>query len=284
MAENYGWQFFVVSEFIGGIRGTLLPPLSGKSAPANALSIAGNNQLSGLGSIFHNPDEKGEWLNEEEQDRINKVLDVMRDVCSDVAINNIGPEITRLSGYLPSRKRSSLLISIDHLVDRIVDDLNEILFVHINNDRKQFYKNDELFRTEVGNKFPKLREDISNAGTCYALGQNTACVFHLMRVMEHCVQRFGKKLKVDIDTKSETWHQIKIHVHGKIGQLPGGRKASSAQNNRKSSLASAAARLDHVRIAWRNDVMHPKDTYDAEQALEVITSVGTFLKSVVHLL
>jgi uncharacterized protein (UPF0261 family) len=105
-----------------------------------------------------------------------------------------------------------------------------------------------------------------------------------MRVLEHCVQRFGRRLKItDIDVKRETWHQIMLHVHKKVEALPGGTKATVAQSNRKQSFAVAASRLDHVRIAWRNDVMHPKATYDEKEALDVLTSVGAFLESIVKL-
>ena len=45
----------------------------------------------------------------------------------------------------------------------------------------------------------------------------------------------------------------------------------------------AAGRLDHVRIVWRNDVMHPKATYDDAETLEVLTGVEAFFKSVVDL-
>ena len=45
----------------------------------------------------------------------------------------------------------------------------------------------------------------------------------------------------------------------------------------------AAGRLDHVRIVWRNDVMHPKATYDESEAREVLNAVEAFLNSVVGL-
>jgi hypothetical protein len=114
-----------------------------------------------------------------------------------------------------------------------------------------------------------------------AYGENTACVFHLMRVMEHCVQALGKKLKVTaINVKTDTWHQIMLHVHGQIEKMPGGKKATAAQNSKKQKFSLAASRLDSVRIAWRNDVMHPKATYDENEALEVMSSIKAFLISI----
>ena len=74
-----------------------------------------------------------------------------------------------------------------------------------------------------------------------------------------------------------------LHVHRGVDALPGGVRASRPQNTRKQKFATAASRLDHVRLAWRNDVMHPKATYDESEALEVLTSVRMFVNSIVKL-
>jgi hypothetical protein len=147
-----------------------------------------------------------------------------------------------------------------------------------------YYKSPQIFGPQVNKKIPKTAEDIANAGTCYALGQNTACVFHLMRAMEYCVQRFGAKLKVKIVPSRSSWHEIMEHVNNAIKTLPGGQKSSSAQRSRKRALSMAAGRLDHVRIVWRNDVMHPKATYDEAEALEVLEGVKAFMISFVDLI
>jgi hypothetical protein len=180
--------------------------------------------------------------------------------------------------------RQKMQFHIEHITERVVEELNEQLFLHIPSDKTKYYKHEDLFGSEIGTKFSKAREDLTNAGTAYALGLNTACVFHLMRVMEHCVQRFGQRLKVTaIDVKRETWHQIMLHVHKQVDALPGGVRATVAQTNRKQRFVDAANRLDHVRIVWRNDVMHPKATYDEAEALKILGGVQAFLESIVKL-
>lgn len=193
---NYAWQFFLISEFVSGIRGDLR-----SVAPVAPHGLGG---LGGLGNIFNNANSSNEWLTDEEQNKIKDVLSLINRVCRDIGIRNISSEIDRISSVLPNRKKISLVISIEHLSDRIVDELKETEFAHIDAEKVQYYKQQELFGSVVGEKFPKLIEDIASSGTCYALGQYTACVFHLMRVMEHCVQRLGKKLKVSIDTRTKS--------------------------------------------------------------------------------
>ena len=101
---------------------------------------------------------------------------------------------------------------IEHVTARTIDELENQYFLHVTGDRAKYYKQADPFGSEVGKKFAKSAEDIANAGNCYALGQNTACVFHLMRVMEQCVHQFGKKLRVPMSlskvfevAKQESW-------------------------------------------------------------------------------
>jgi hypothetical protein len=284
MAGNFAWQFFVLSEFVSDFKRRLRP----KASPHNALPGPSHNALSaassglvGLGYIF---EEEYRWLSEDERGTAGSTLSLLQEACEIIGIRNISTEIIRIKDLLQYEKKEVLLIHLEHLTERITEELSTRSFVHIPDDKLKYYKQEEPFGDTVGRKFPKLIEDISNAGTCFALGQNTACVFHLMRVMEYCVQRFGKKLKINIDTRNESWYQIMLSVNSEINKMPAGKSKSAAQNNRKKRFSLAASRLDHVRIVWRNDAMHPKETYDEDQALEVLTSVEAFLKSVVQLI
>lgn len=42
--------------------------------------------------------------------------------------------------------------------------------------------------------------------------------------------------------------------------------------------AAAAGHLYNVKIAWRNEVMHPKKTYTAEEAKKLLNAVDTFIR------
>jgi hypothetical protein len=200
---------------------------------------------------------------------------------------DIGRAKKDCGGLFPDRNK--MCFHIEHLTERIVEELGEEHFLHVPASKAKYYKQEDLFGAEIGAKFSKFREDLTNAGTAYALGLNTACVFHLMRVMEHCVQRFGTRLKVPIVVQNETWANIMQLVNKAIEKLPGGPraapaiKATPAQHSKRQQMALAAGYLNHVRIVWRNDTMHPKATYDEQQALDVLNGVKTFLASIAKL-
>jgi HEPN domain-containing protein len=125
----------------------------------------------------------------------------------------------------------------------------------------------------VAKKFPKVTGDIQEAGRCFASGRNTATVFHLMRVMEASVKFLGRRLKIDLVTR-KNWGVILDQVDKAIKGLP---VRVSRQRARRDRLAEASAHLRMVKDAWRNDVMHPKESYSEEEAERVFRNVKDFM-------
>jgi hypothetical protein len=282
MLESYALDFFYLSHFIEWARNLLESERDEASrAPARmvSLKLIGNE----LAPFDKSQPPLSEWLGEGEKNRITQILKMVNNSCKNIAIFSVDKEIKRIISLIIHAKRNDVIIHIEYLRDRLIDELENALFLHVSTEHSKYYRKADLFGAEVSKKLPKLSEDISNAGTCFSLGLNTACVFHLMRVMEYCVQRLGTKLKISLNPQANSWYQIMEQVNAQIKAMPGGKNATKAQNTRKQNFGLAAGRLDHVRIVWRNDVMHPKDTYDAPEALEVLTGVNAFVNSIVRL-
>jgi len=170
----------------------------------------------------------------------------------------------------------SLSREIGVATDRITDELHKMLFVHIPASTAKYYTDDNQFGKVVADKFPKTVEDIQESAKCLAFGRYTASVFHLMRVMESAVQYLGKRLSINLVTE-KAWHNIIEEVDKAIKGLPIKQPRQKALRNR---LAEASAHLRMVKDAWRNDVMHPKETYTEEEAERVFRNVKDFM---VHL-
>jgi hypothetical protein len=196
------------------------------------------------------------------------------------------PEIDRVAlGFdilvkNPTYKLDTVGQNIKHLISRIHDELDSQYYFHVDQRDVSCYLAKEPFGEAVTNKFSLATEDISEAGKCLALQRSTACVFHLMRALELGVQTLGKRLKVQIDVRTETWHQIMLHVNKQTQALP---SATRAQKAKKSKFAEAAAHLQSVRLAWRNEVMHPKQTYDRNEAFEIYNATRVFMASLAEI-
>lgn len=153
-------------------------------------------------------------------------------------------------------------------------EMEDKLFMYIPPERAERYDRKELFGTEVNAKFSALQYDVVEAGNCYACGRSTAAVFHLMRIMEAGVQQLGTKLGVTF-TADKNWQNILDETNKAIRTLD--QKAPETKE-----LAAASANLYSVKLAWRNEVMHPKDTYTLEEADNLIRQVKIFMEQLAN--
>jgi HEPN domain-containing protein len=159
---------------------------------------------------------------------------------------------------------------------RIEDDLDSVLLVYMPPAKAKYCEPRPQFGPIVQEKFGKATEDIEEAAKCYATSRNTATVFHLMRVMELAVQYLGDELGIDL-VREKNWHNLLDEVDKAVRALP---IKSSGQKAKRNRYAESSAHLRMVKDAWRNDVMHPKETYTEEEAERIFRNVKDFM---VHL-
>jgi len=166
------------------------------------------------------------------------------------------------------------------LSNTIRREMQTVLFFHLPSSQAEFYGKKDLFGKEVLERFFGLQYDIEEAGNCLALGRGTACVFHLMRVMEATVQDLAMALDVKEvcgkTVRDAAWHNILDAINKAIKPRP-------EKNETTVILNEAAANLYSVKVAWRNQVMHPKATYTVEEAEDVLRQVKGFMRTMAKL-
>ncbi|HXZ01489.1 MAG TPA: hypothetical protein VEI03_15950 [Stellaceae bacterium] len=214
-------------------------------------------------------------------ERMNDALHFAELLCSYLPLPSIIPQIGRLRADLSGGTvvRERLQRDVLHLYQRFKDELDAQKFLHVSPERIQYYRKKQLFGPEVAGKFPEAREDIENAGNCYALGQPTACVLHLMRAMEATVEGLSLRLGVTILPR-DTWGRMLGKMDDKIKEMP---EKTKPQKRKKARWSEARANLFHVKEAWRNESMHPRQTYTLDQARDVIEAVRTFMTGLAKL-
>ena len=163
---------------------------------------------------------------------------------------------------------------LGELLRRIEDELSLILVLRVTPERSSYYEQKAAFGNQVTTRFPSMAVDIEEAGNCLALGRITACIFHLMRAMEAAIQELGNSLNIP-NTRETDWQIIQNHVNGALKRLP---QSTKAEKSRLAELSEMAAHLQHVKDAWRNPTMHPKDSYTEDQGIEIYANVRTFIK------
>jgi len=167
------------------------------------------------------------------------------------------------------------------LNERIFDELNTRLVFIISSKEEEYYNPEgTIFEKEIVDKFPNMVEDIVEAGNCFACNRYTACVFHLMRIIERAVQILANKLDIPPTiTYDEEWQKIINAIRGKLNTL-----YPKHNNQDRIRYEAIIGHLETVKIAWRNPTMHPKATYTEEEAKAILGAVEIFLKDLIRIL
>jgi hypothetical protein len=162
---------------------------------------------------------------------------------------------------------------------RIEVELKAHTYLCIPKEQSDFYKNPFKDWQTIIAAFPKATYDIGEASKCLALRRNTACVFHLMRVMGAGVMALGKNLnEPTLDASHNlTWDNVLRRCSKEVA-LDFGDKSGVWQAD-KQFYAEATAKLYAVKDAWRNPNAHEVgEKYTDEEAEDIYRAVRSFMR------
>ena len=205
-----------------------------------------------------------------------KTLRTVRRQCESIGLRlsamSVDEFLKSVKGNLSSMR---LLRAISDTEITIRREMSIVQFFYMPSSEADFYEKPELFGKKVNARFPKIQFDMIEAGNCFAMGRGTACVFHLMRIMEIGVQEFGAALGVTL-TGQKNWQNILDEINKAIKVLP--------KSPKTVAMSEAAANLYSVKLAWRNEVMHPNDFYTTAEAKNLIGQVKLFMGQLVAII
>lgn len=187
-------------------------------------------------------------------------------------------QLQRIYVAIENNQFSNISSLLEELYNRLRDDLGCRVFVAVPIEFIEYYKQEKApFGSLVDDAFPHSVEDIAEAAKCLSLGRSTAVIFHLMRAMEQAVAVLSKALGVDLLKKGgqeKTWGALLNEFQAKIDSLP---------PSDRPKWRESYALLHSVKSAWRNDTMHPKQTYTIEEAHTIYNAVKAFMNDLAPL-
>ena len=218
------------------------------------------------------------------QDLVNFAFDTLKVIkekceqCEFTVTGDLTEKTMRLlmaGGYANEQQ---LRARFDCIASTLNSGVNQSTLVQIPSAQKTFYQAKDLFGPEVSKQFQSALLDIEEAGNCYALNRNTACVFHLMRVMEVGLRALGKSLNnPNLDPKrNPTWEAILRPCDDEL-KNPLKNRTSQWQSD-ELFFSNATANLRAVKDAWRNPTLHVEMNYDDDRALEIFNAVKAFMR------
>jgi hypothetical protein len=166
---------------------------------------------------------------------------------------------------------------LNHFITCIQDELPSIMVWQVPRERTAFFER-TLFGGKVAQQYPSAATDIEEAGKCLAMGRSTACVFHLMRVMEAGLRSLGASLKDEnLDPNlNPNWETILRRCDREL-QKPLSERTPEWRTD-GAFLSTATANLRAVKEAWRNPTLHVERSYDDEEAFDVWNAARAFMR------
>ena len=174
---------------------------------------------------------------------------------------------------------NDLILEVERIKNDFLYILSKRFFYYLRPDAASNYGQAELFGAVVAKKFKDARDDIEHAGNCLALGEPTACVLHLNRVVEIAIHRLAKKLNITPDAKDNMGSMLG-NMTEPIKNLP---DKTEAQKRKKERWAECRTNLYHVKMAWRDPSSHGKQSYDEKQAADIFRRVKDFMQQLATL-
>jgi HEPN domain-containing protein len=191
--------------------------------------------------------------------------------------------IERRLGYKESLPDS--LKEFNMLIEIIKAELSGRTFLFIPPHRAQYYEWEGIVGDDVINSFPKSYQEIRAAGTCFATGLYTACVFHSMRASEIALKAFGIAYKIKIksgkDIELAEWREILDGLNAAVQNLENLPNSTPNKDEDLQFCSEAAAQFRFFKNGWRIRVAHARATYNESQAKEVIDHVRSFFEFLV---
>jgi hypothetical protein len=204
------------------------------------------------------------------------VLPKVTELATELEMDAVLLKAQRMAGYVKAHvytERQRIYDDVKDLGSRLEDQLGAKWFMYVPQKSVEYYNKPALFGQQVNDNFPKANDDIRNAGDCLALGQNTACVMHLMRVMEVGLHALAKDLKIGY---APSWESYLKKIEEELKVKHSARTAWWKKHG--PFYRDLSGDLVAVKNAWRNPTMHIEKRYDQDEATLILKSVEAFMR------
>ena len=194
----------------------------------------------------------------------------------------------RLRGKIdnPDQYTFTVASAVNDVRHCINNELRKRKFMYMPDPESGYYDQQDLYGSEVSQRFPSANREIRIAGNCYATGNYTACVFHLTRALERALFVLVQDPTLGItivDSRLETWETLINKIESWLLTL---QKAPNTTPNKKVNLetySGPALQFRYFKDHWRNPISHGRASYDGPQALSALGKVRDLMDSLAEI-
>jgi hypothetical protein len=157
---------------------------------------------------------------------------------------------------------------------RLREELEDCVFLKIDASKISYAAADWLLDTPIESIFPSTIKEFQRAGRCFALDENTACMFHLMRVVDFGLRSVATRLGIEYSARA--WDGIGKAIVRKMED-----KYHDKTMDWKATepiYAEVLTDIQAISRGHRNPVLHELEkTYEEKEAQYMLTVVEGFM-------
>lgn len=132
--------------------------------------------------------------------------------------------------------------------------------------------------------FGSAKEDIEAGVDCYALGHNTAAVFHMMRVAEIGLRALARERRVELPKKKPIthaqWGEIVKEIDKEAEHIVQKAPAGDGKDAAMAFYSGAAGHIRALKDKYRNRVMHARERFNEYEAADAMFHTRSFMNSI----
>jgi len=207
-------------------------------------------------------------------DGIKSDLARAKDLCNDIGlpwtVRQLEKTVQHLSPNWPAESRGL----IAECRDRLQEELEEQVFLKLDHGKVSYADQKWLLDTDIETAFPSTITEFQHAGRCYAYDESTACMFHLMRVVDFGLRSVA--LSLGIIYNNRAWDGLGKAITAKMDD----KYQNKAEDWRKVEPMYAEILTDIQAISrgHRNPVLHELEKkYEPKEAQYMLTVVEGFI-------
>ena len=217
----------------------------------------------------------GRALSAEELKEILGNLDRLKNYAADLELDQSCKRIERIKGRLSADQPDYIAGQINDLLEIIEDEAENASVFHVPNRKANLLRIEPWPWETVIKNFPSSLREIMSAMYCHMIWEDTACVFHMMRVLEVGIGALAND--VGRSFERQNWQNIIDEIECEITKFRKTGPNTEEKKERLKFLSVAAKELFYFKDGWRNYVAHNRVVYDEHQAISTMEHVRAFM-------
>jgi hypothetical protein len=201
--------------------------------------------IAGMPALLNDPNGRNNAVH-----KMNELLKHLDDLGLKVSLKEAEKMLPAFNSPDTSPERIGDLAR--HLSSVIHSELDGEMFFQLEPSKAEYWHPAWLVDSPVYTLFPRAHEEIQRAGRCYAYGESTACVFHLMRVIDSGLCAVADSLEVNHDARN--WSGIGTKIQSKMEEKY--QAKSDAWKQSEPFYASILTDIQAISRGHRNPVLH----------------------------